>query len=310
MLSLTTLQTIRRLADLPHFTRLAEALSLTQPAVTQHVRSLEAHFGIALVDLVGRRVVLTDAGRFLADRAGPLLDDVAALEHDMREFAAAEAGVLRIGASDTVGNYALPALLAAFAARHPGVRVDVAVGNTTEMIDRLRAGALALALVEGDVVGDDLAIEPFADDELGLVVPAAHRFAGAASVAPSDLRDEPFVAREAGSGTRALFERALGDAQIAPRIVMALPSGEAVVRAVAAGIGIAVVSRRVSADAAAAGRVREVAISGVALRRRFRAARVARLTPAPAARAFAGVLGLDPAFTSSLPRTRSDRPAR
>jgi len=298
MLSLTTLRTIRRLADVPNFTRVAEGLFLTQPAVTQHVRSLEAHFGVALVDIVGRRAVLTDAGRFLAGRAGPLLDDVDALEHDMREFAAAEAGQLRIGASDTVGNYALPELLAAFALRHPRVRVDVALGNTTEMLERLRGGALALALVEGEAVGDDLATAPFADDELGLVVPAGHRFAGRGEVASTELRDEPFVAREAGSGTRALAEQALHGAGIVPRIVMALPGGEAVVRAVAAGIGIAIVSRRVSTDARAAGRVAEVGVAGLAMRRRFRVARVARLTLSPAGRAFAAVLGAGVAVTS------------
>jgi DNA-binding transcriptional LysR family regulator len=308
MLSLTTLRTIRRLAAVPNFTRVAEALFLTQPAVTQHVRSLESHFGVTLVDIVGRRAVLTDAGAFLADRAGPILDDVDALEHDMREFAAAEAGTLRIGASDTVGNYVLPELLAAFARRQPGVRVDVAVGNTTEILARLRAGALALALVEGDVAGDDLAIEPFAEDELVLVVPAGHRLAGRTTVDRDELRDEPFVGREAGSGTRALVERTLGEARIAPRVVMELPSGEAVVRAVAAGAGVTVISRRVSADACAEGRVSEATIVGLALRRTLRVARVERLTLSPAGRAFATVLGAGAAFTSA--RTRSDRPAR
>jgi len=308
MLSLTTLRTIGRLAVVPNFTRVAEALFLTQPAVTQHVRSLEAHFGVTLVDIVGRRAVLTDAGTFLAARAGPILDDVDALEHDMREFAAAEAGTLRVGASDTVGNYVLPDLLAAFAQRYPGVRVDVALGNTTAMIERLRAGALALALVEGDVAGDDLALEPFADDELVLVVPAGHRLAGRGTVDRDDLRAEPFVGREAGSGTRALVERTLGDAQLVPRMVMELPSGEAVVRAVAAGVGLAIVSRRVSADARAAGRIDEARIAGLTFRRTFRVARVARLTLSPAGRAFAAVLGAGAAFTSA--RTRSDRPVR
>jgi DNA-binding transcriptional LysR family regulator len=308
MLSLTTLRTVRRLAAVPNFTRVAEALFLTQPAVTQHVRSLEAHFGVTLVDIVGRRAVLTDAGTFLAERAGPILDDVDALEHDMREFAAAEAGTLRIGASDTVGNYVLPELLAAFARRHPGVRVDVAVGNTTEILARLRAGALALALVEGDVAGDDLAIEPFAQDELVLVVPAGHRLAGRAIVERDELHGEPFVARETGSGTRALVERTMDEARIAPRIVMELPSGEAVVRAVAAGAGVTVVSRRVSAGARAEGRVSEATIAGLAFGRTLRVARVERLTLSPAGRAFAAVVGAGAAFTS--PRTRSDRPVR
>jgi DNA-binding transcriptional LysR family regulator len=304
MFSLTMLRTIQRLGTEPNFTRVAEELHLTQPAVTHHVRSLAAHFGVALVDLVGRRAVLTEAGRFLAERATPILGYVDALERDMHEFAAAASGRLRIGASDTIGNYVLPDLLAAFARQHPGVRADVVVGNTTEIIEQLRAGEIALALVEGDAAGEDLAWEPFADDALTLVVPPGHRLAGRDDVSARDLDGESFVAREPGSGTRALFERGMRDAGVEPNVVLALPSGEAVVRAVAAGIGLAVVSPRASADARQRGRVVEVAIDGVRFARRFRAARIARLTLAPAASSFLAILSCSPR------RTRSGRPAR
>ncbi len=284
------LRTIQRLRAEPNFTRVAEELHLTQPAVTHHVRSLSAHFGVTLVDLVGRRAVLTEAGRFLAERATPILGYVDALERDMHEFAAAQSGRLRIGASDTIGNYLLPDLLAAFARRHPGVRADVVGGNTTEIVERLRAGDIALALVEGEAAGDDLAWAPFADDVLTLVVPPDHPLAGRRDAGVRDLAGEAFVARELGSGTRALFEHGMRAAGIVPNVVLALPSGEAVVRAVAAGIGIAVVSPRVSADARQRGRVAEVPLAGVRFARHFRAARIARLTLSPAASSFLAIL--------------------
>jgi DNA-binding transcriptional LysR family regulator len=290
VLSLTPLQTLIRLAATPNYTRVAEELNLTQPAVSQHIRALATHFGVELVDTVGRRAALTDAGRFLAERAVPLLGSVEALERDMREYAAAKIGELRVGASETIGNYALPEILASFAQRHPGVHVAVDVGNTTEMVERLRAGALTLALVEGHVAGEDLDVRAFADDELVLVVPPFHPLAVKRIVTSADLEAERFIAREAGSGTRALFEQAIRALGVAPQIVLELPSGEAVVRAVAAGMGIAVVSRLVSDDAVARGRVVVKRVAGVAFDRSFRVARLARITPSPAARAFTALL--------------------
>lgn len=119
--NLVQLETFRRLAQEANFTRTAELLNLTQPAVTQHVRALQDHFRVKLVDLVGRRTVLTDAGRFLAARAELLLGNVAALEREMREFADVRAGELRIGATLTIGTYQLPEVVARFHATFPNV---------------------------------------------------------------------------------------------------------------------------------------------------------------------------------------------
>jgi DNA-binding transcriptional LysR family regulator len=298
MLPLIPLRTLRRLAEVPNFPRVAEDLHLTQPAVSQHVRVLSAHFGVPLVEVVGRRAALTDAGRFLVERAGPILGAVDALERDMREYAAARVGELRVGASETVGNYVLPALLARFAASHPAIRVEAEVGNTTEMIARLRAGALALALVEGEASGTDLTAQPFADDELQLILPVTHALAARRVVALGDLAGEPFVAREAGSGTRALFESTLRDAGVAPRIVIELPSGEAVARAVAAGLGLAVLSRRVAEDALARGRVASASIHGVRFARTFRIVRLVHHALSPAARAFVATTGAGDALSA------------
>lgn len=249
-LNLIQLETFRRLARETNFTRTAESLNLTQPAVTQHVRALQDHFRVKLVDLVGRRTVLTDAGLFLAERAERLLGNVEALEREMREFADVRAGELRIGATVTIGAYALPEIVARFNAAFPAMHLRVEVGNTEAMALAVKAGRVSLALVEGPLDDADLEIEPFADDELVLFAGPAHPLAARGE--PVELRELarwPFVTRESGSGTRSQVERVLHDAGLEPTIALTLPSGEGIVRAVELGIGIAILSRLAIADA-------------------------------------------------------------
>ena len=289
--NLVQLETFRRLATEENFTRTAEQLNLTQPAVTQHVRALQDHFHVKLVDLVGRRTVLTDAGRFLAARAALLLGNVEALEREMREFADVRAGELRIGATVTIGTYALPDLVARFRAVSPAILLRVEVENTQAMALAVKSGRVSLALVEGPLVDDDLEIEPYADDELVLVVAPSHPFAKRRKgVRARDLGEEPFIFREEGSGTRTQVERALLAADITPRVVLTLPTGEGIVRAVELGIGIAIVSRLVAEAPVRDGRIACVPLVDLEFKRTFRIVRLRCHTPSPAALAFAALL--------------------
>lgn len=289
-LTLMQLQTFARVAERGNFTRAAEDLHMTQPGVTQHVRALERHFGVRLVDLVGRRPVLTDAGRFLATRAEELLGTLAALEREMGEFAAARGGALLVGTTLTIGSYTLPALLARFAASHPAVRVQVDMANTAAIVARIRAGMLGLALVEGPLIDDALAIAPFQDDPLCLVAPPTHPLVARAAIRAADLACEPFVWREAGSGTRAIAETALAGAGVSPPVALELPSGEGVARAVESGIGLAILSRLVVDRAVAEGRLAIVEVADLDLRRTFRLVTVRGRTLSPAATAFADLV--------------------
>ncbi len=289
--NLIQLETFRRLAEEENFTRTAESLNLTQPAVTQHVRALQDHFRVKLVDLVGRRTNLTDAGRFLAARAVELLGNVAALEREMREFADVRAGELRIGATVTIGNYELPGLVARFRATYPAIRLHVEVENTQAMALAVKTGRVSLALVEGPLADDELEIETYAADELVLVVAPSHPFAKRRKpLLARDLDNQPFVFREDGSGTRAQIERALQVAGVVPDIVLTLPSGEGIVRAVELGIGIAIVSRLVAELPVREKRIVRVALDDLEFHRTFRAVRLRRQTASPAALAFIALL--------------------
>lgn len=289
-INLNQLATFVQLAEKRNFTRTADALHLTQPAVTQQIRALERDLGVTLVDIVGRRTEITEIGAFVAERGELLLNQVDTLRRDVRELAEARSGVVHVGATVTIGGYVLPDLLARFAERHEGIRVEVAVENTTTIVPMVADGRVGLALVEGVVTDASLEVVPFADDELVLIVGESHRLARRRSVAPSDLADESFVTREVGSGTRDLFERAMCSAGFAPRIVLALPTGEGIVRAVRCGLGVAMVSRIVAADAIGAGVVKEIDVQGVELRRRLFLVRRSLRTRSAAARAFADLV--------------------
>jgi DNA-binding transcriptional LysR family regulator len=295
-LTLTQLHTFVRLAEIGNFTRTAEELTLSQPAVTQQVRALTDHFGTPLFDMVGRRPVLTDAGAFLAQRAVDLIAGVDALEREMREFADARFGTLDIGVTVTIGNYAILPLIAAFRIAHPAATIRLTVANTVAIEAAIRSRRFGVALVEGPVHDPDILVEPYAGDELTLIVPPhGHRFSGVAAIEPGALEREAFVAREEGSGTRAVAEDALRPAGITPNVVLALPSAEGVARAVEAGVGIAILPWIVVERAVAAGRVRAVRVSGIDFTRTFSIIRLRERTPSPLAGRFLAMLRAQPA---------------
>jgi DNA-binding transcriptional LysR family regulator len=291
MLTLAQLNVFRRVAEFGSFSRAADALGVTQPAVSQQIHALEAHLGVRLVDIVHGRVRLTDGGRFLAARSDEVLAGVTALERDMREFSSAAAGTLAIGATVTIGTHGLAPLLLRFGRAHPRVDVRITIGNTDTIVAAVRDGTLALALIEGLAGGDDLETIPYQRDELVLVASAAdRRFARRRALSAAALDGERFIMREPGSGTRALVDAVLQRAGVVPKRVLELPSGEAIARAVESGLGVAIISRMVVERDAAAGRLRIVPVADLDLERNFLMTRLRSRTPSPAARAFAGIV--------------------
>jgi DNA-binding transcriptional LysR family regulator len=242
-ITLAQLHTFWRLSELGNFTRTAEELRLTQPAVALQVRALQEHFAVPLVDIVKRRPVLTDAGRFLAQRARGVLEDVATLEHEMQEFTAARTGKLHIGATLTIGNYLLAPLIAAFKAQHPQANVNVHIANAVRLSAHLKTGRVSVALAVGQIDDPAFEVVPFAEDHLVLVVPATgHRLSKRKTVRAVELDNEVFVAREAGSATRIIAERELAAKGVHIVTQMVVPSLEGVSRAVEAGLGVAILS--------------------------------------------------------------------
>lgn len=269
------------------FSAAARALHRSQPAVSQQIVALERELGTQLFERTSRRVRLTAAGAALLARSGGLLRELA---ETRRAVAAAEgrvAGELAVAASLTIGAYVLPTALARIVARYPELSVRVTVENTEQVVASLLEGRSDIGFVEGDLVEPDLVLHPLGDDELVVVAPEAHRFAAVENVALADLVREPFVVREPGSGTRQVAERHLRAAGVDPselRVVAELSSIDAIKGAVAAGLGVSIVSLSALPRGGAAWRLVARRVQGLRLTRQFAGATLRTAQSLPAAR--------------------------
>lgn len=262
-MTLEQLRIFVAVAERQHMTHAAEALGLTQPAVSAAIAVLEGRFATRLFHRVGRHIELTEAGRLLLAEAREVLARAAAVEQAMSELAHVARGTLTLHASQTIANNWLPARLHRFRIQHAAVKVVLHIGNTEEALRALREGGTDLALVEGEADDGMLVVRPVARDRLAMVVAPAHPLARARRIDAAMLAAADWVAREPGSGTRAAFAAALaglGVPEAALRIGLELPSNEAVRAAAEAGAGAAILSELVVADAVRAGLLSRVAV--------------------------------------------------
>lgn len=270
-MTLEQLRIFAAVADALHFTRAAETLRLSQPAVSAAVAALEAEHGLRLFDRIGRRVELTAAGHLLRREAGIILAKVEEAGTMLAELSGLSRGTLRLAASQTVGNHWLPPRLLRFAEAHPGIRIDLSIGNTGQVADAVRDGSAELGIAEGAVSDPALVSEQIAGDRLRLVVGADHPWAALGRVGPDELAAGRWILREPGSGTRALFEAAVRAAGLEPGgldvggldVAMTLPGGRIIRAALLAGLGAGVLSDLIIAEDLAAGRI--VALEGLDL---------------------------------------------
>jgi DNA-binding transcriptional LysR family regulator len=216
-------------------------LGMSQPAVSNHLHTLEERFGVSLLTR-GRRLRPTPAGECLAEHARRVLDDLATLEAEVSRHAGPR-GRLVVGASSTPGELLMPSIAVEFSARYSDVALDVHIVDTEETIAALLNREIEVAVVGREVEDPRLAWSVIGQDELVVVIAADDPLAGT-EVAPADLAERPFVMREEGSATRRTVEGALAAAGIAPQVAMELGSNASVLGAVAAGAGIGVVPAR------------------------------------------------------------------
>jgi DNA-binding transcriptional LysR family regulator len=241
-------------------------LSITQPAVSMQMKELQAELGMALFRAQGRRLELTAAGEVLFTYTERIL----ALVEEAREATQAQAragGIVRIAASSTPGVSLLPRLIAAFLDRSPSTTVRLQVVNTQAVEEKIRSREADLGIVGGRLTSADLVVEPWRDDELGLIVPSNHTLARRTSVEPRHMLGETLLTREHGSATRTTYEAAFLHAGSPLPQSHVLGDTEAIKHAVAAGLGIAIVSRFSIGEEARAGTLKWIRVKGVQLRR-------------------------------------------
>jgi DNA-binding transcriptional LysR family regulator len=292
------------------FRRAAEALRLSQPALSQHVRELETELEARLLDRVGRTVHLTAAGRVLEEHATRLLAALTDARQAIADLQGLQRGSLIIGASTTPGIYVLPGFLGRFRQRHPGIGVTVRLGNSEQVESLVRAGQLDLGLI-GDRgrSPDEEHLAASLADELVLVVGSTHPWAGRREIRPAELVSQPLLLRETGSATRQVTERALRGAGVPYRAGMVLEHTEAIKQGVLAGLGVAFVSIYAVRGELATGRFRMLRIRGLRIVRHFHLIHHERRQLSAAARAFMELLStMAPTPTSRRARLGTSPP--
>jgi len=249
------------------FTRAAAKLNLSQPAISKSLNELERQLGVNLLDRTGRSIRLTTAGRTLHARARELFGVESVAEQELRELRGLKRGSLRIAASTTIATYMLPPYLGRFHLRHPNVRIQTTSANTRSVLRMLLEFRVDVALVEGPVSNPRVIVEPWREDELIVIAPPDHPLRSVGRVGVKDLTENVFLVREPGSGTRVVTERALALHGVRLTKTMRVGGTEAIKQAVAAGLGLAIVSRAAAADQLMLGRVAILPVEGLVIRR-------------------------------------------
>ena len=239
------LQVFYTVARLLSFTKAAETLHMTQPAVTFQVRQLEDHFDTRLFDRTHNRVALTEAGRKAYEYAEEIFSLYAEMENTVKELTGDVSGALTMGASTTIAEYMLPALLRGFTMEFPDINLRLKVSNTEGIVSMVENSMIDLGVVEGPVANKNLLVEVCKVDQLVVVVPPDHEMAQKESVSLEEVMNHPFICREEGSGTREVIMDhmvELGLDRNNLNISLELGSPESIKGAVEAGMGISIAS--------------------------------------------------------------------
>lgn len=239
------LQVFHAVARLLSFTKAAEVLHMTQPAVTFQIRQLEDQFDTRLFDRTHNRVALTEAGHIVFEYAENIFEKYAEMENAIKELTSNISGSITLGASTTISEYMLPALLGDFKSKNPEIRLRLRVSNTEGIVSMVENNVIDLGIVEGPVTNKNLLVEVCRQDELIAIVPPNHTLAERDSVTAKEVLKHPLICREEGSGTREVimdYFRDQGIERLNSLSCLELGSPEAVKGAVEAGMGVSIVS--------------------------------------------------------------------
>ena len=240
------LQVFYTVARLLSFTKAAETLHMTQPAVTFQVRQLEDHFNTSLFDRTHNKIVLTDAGQKVYFCAEKIFELNSEMEHSLRALSEDTSGTLSIGGSTTIAQYTFPTLLKGFREKYPELSIRICEANTEGIVAKVESSMIDLGIVEAPVSNQDLDVDIFRADELVLIMHPEHELAKREYVKPLDIINLPFITREEGSGTKSVIFDYFTKHNIEKNnidICMELGNSESVKGAVETGIGVSILSK-------------------------------------------------------------------
>jgi DNA-binding transcriptional LysR family regulator len=254
------------------FSKAAETLFLTQPTVSSHIKNLEDDLGVQLIDRIGKRIVLTEAGEILFRHGQKLLSLRDHARQEIEAISGNVTGILKIGGSTIPGAYILPSFVGTFKKKYPAASIQLMIDDTAKVTEAVLSGELQIGVVGARTPDAHIEAHTFLKDELVVAVPPDHAWAHKKHIPAHALADEPFLLREKGSGTRRIMEERLSKAGFSPaqlKAVAVMGSSDAVRQSVKAGLGVSILSIRALKDDLEAGRLAAVRIKGVPMERNF-----------------------------------------
>ncbi|PYO54814.1 MAG: LysR family transcriptional regulator [Candidatus Rokuibacteriota bacterium] len=288
-MDLRQLEIFVKVAEFGSFSKAAEALYLTQPTVSEHIRTLEDEVGVRLLDRLGRGAAITRAGQLLLSYAQRMLALSREARQAMDGFQGRMSGELLIGASTIPGEYVLPAMIGRFKEKYPDISITLLIGDTQTAVDWVAEGRAELGVVGARLSHRGVEYKELMPDEVVVVVPGPHPWHGRKQIALEELRSEPLLIRERGSGTRAALEAALAEAGMdlgSFRIVGQMGSTQAIKQAVKAGVGVSLVSKRAVEEECKSGLLWCLRVKDLKVTRSFHLATHKERSRSPLAEAF------------------------
>lgn len=282
-----------KVVELQSFSKAGESVHLSQPTVSSHIKDLEEHFGTRLVDRLSRKVTPTKAGELLFDYARQLITLRDRAEAAMAEFSGKIRGRLVIGGSTIPGGYLLPKIIGLFSKRYPEVQVSLKVGDTSEILNSVLAGHIEAGVVGARCQDKLLQQKPVMADDMCLVVPNDHPWAGRPQISVKELLGAPFIVRETGSGTLRSIEKQLHEKGLTItdfNIVAEMGSTEAVRQGIKNGVGLSILSTVAVADDVRSGLLKAIPVEGLNLKRSFYLTTHRQRTPSPLCSVFVDFL--------------------
>ncbi|MGD2037400.1 MAG: selenium metabolism-associated LysR family transcriptional regulator [Desulfobacterales bacterium] len=282
-----------KVIELKSFSRAGKAVHLSQPTISSHIKDLEDHFNCRLIDRLSKEAIPTKAGELLYGYAKRMLALRDETETVLAEYNGKIQGRLVIGGSTIPGTYLMPQLIADFKRTYPDVIISLVIGDTDHIIDGILKASLELGIVGAKAETRKIVQEKLIEDEMCLIVPAGHRWAGQKRVSLKRLVSEPFIVREHGSGTLKSLGQNLSRCGYSIEdlnVVAELGSTQAICQGIKTGAGVSVISKLAVAEDIQAGRLNALEIKGLDLKRNFYLTRHRHRSPSPLCRAFVNFL--------------------
>ena len=278
-----------KVIELKSFSKAAKAIHISQPTISSHIKDLEAHFDCRLIDRLSKEATPTKAGELLYGYAKRMLALRDETETALAEYNGKVRGRLVIGGSTIPGTYLMPQLIGDFKKEYPDVIVSLVIGDTDHIIESILNGSLELGIVGAKAETQKIIQKKFIEDEMRLIVPADHRWAGKKRVSLKQLVSEPFILRERGSGTLKSLQQSLiglGNSIESLKVIAELGSTQAICQGIKSGAGVSIISTLAVAEDLQAGKFSALEVEGLDLKRNFYLTQHRYRSPSPLSAAF------------------------